>query len=76
MPEAQCVAPVVRIETRTRQGMMMNNNSIDYELLTLFVEKRITTHVKVALRKRSSDEAKERSFFVASANEGTTLAIR
>ncbi|HKR38088.1 MAG TPA: hypothetical protein VJU59_00195 [Paraburkholderia sp.] len=47
----------------------MTDGSLDYELLTLFAEKRITAHVKAALRKRSFDEAKERSFFVASANE-------
>lgn len=47
----------------------MKSTSIDYDSITLLAERRIVAHVKVALRKKSHGEAKERAFFVASANE-------
>lgn len=47
----------------------MKSTSIDYDSLTLLAERRIVAHVRAALRKRSHGEAKERAFFVASANE-------
>lgn len=47
----------------------MKSTFIDYDSLTLIAERRIVAHVKAALRKQSRGEAKERAFFVASANE-------
>jgi hypothetical protein len=47
----------------------MNADSIDYEALTLMMEKRIAVHVKAASKKRSRQEEKERVFFTAAANE-------
>ena len=47
----------------------MNADCIDYEALTLMMEKRIAAHVKAAGKKRSRHEEKERVFFTAAANE-------
>ncbi|CAG9248038.1 MULTISPECIES: hypothetical protein [Paraburkholderia] len=47
----------------------MNTNTIDYEALTLVMEKRIATHLKAAKKKRSRLEESERVFFAAAANE-------
>lgn len=47
----------------------MNAATIDYEALTLVMEKRIATLVKAARKKRSRNEASERVFFAAAANE-------
>jgi len=47
----------------------MNADTLDYEVLTLVMEKRIANHVKAAKRKRSRSEAAERAFFAAAANE-------
>ena len=47
----------------------MNADTIDYEALTLVMEKRIATLVKAARKKRSRNEASERVFFAAAANE-------
>ncbi|WP_054931881.1 hypothetical protein [Paraburkholderia caribensis] len=47
----------------------MNADTLDYEVLTLVMEKRIANHVKAAKRKRSRNEAAERAFFAAAANE-------
>lgn len=47
----------------------MNADTIDYEALTLVMEKRIATLVKAARKKRSRHEASEQVFFAAAANE-------
>ena len=47
----------------------MNIDRMDYEALTLIMEKRIATHVKMVRKKRSLREANERRFFVTAANE-------
>ncbi|TCG04606.1 hypothetical protein BZM27_39770 [Paraburkholderia steynii] len=47
----------------------MDEGSIDYDLLTLFAERRVAARVKAALRKQARSEERERAFFVASANE-------
>lgn len=47
----------------------MNADTIDYEALTLVMEKRIAIHVKAARKKRSRHEESERVFFAAAANE-------
>ena len=47
----------------------MYADTIDYEALTLVMEKRIATLVKAARKKRSRNEASERVFFAAAANE-------
>lgn len=47
----------------------MKSTFIDYDSLTLIAEKRIVAHVKAALRNQFRGEAKEKAFFVASANE-------
>jgi hypothetical protein len=47
----------------------MDADCIDYDALTLAMEKRIAAHVKVARKKRARHEEKERVFFTAAANE-------
>jgi len=47
----------------------MDADVMDYETLTLMMEKRIAAHVKAARKQRSRHEEKERAFFVAAANE-------
>ncbi|BFG78534.1 hypothetical protein PTKU46_65670 [Paraburkholderia terrae] len=49
--------------------MGMNADTIDYEALTLVMEKRIAALAKAARKKRSRNEASERVFFAAAANE-------
>ncbi|ACC75433.1 hypothetical protein PPMP20_03140 [Paraburkholderia phymatum] len=47
----------------------MTADCIDYDALTLTMEKRIAAHVKAARKQRSRLEDKERVFFTAAANE-------
>lgn len=47
----------------------MKAETIDYEALTLVMEKRIAAHIKAARKKRSRHEESERVFFAAAANE-------
>ncbi|MBN3751424.1 hypothetical protein G3N95_00610 [Paraburkholderia sp. Tr-20389] len=47
----------------------MNAHCIDYDALTLVMEKRIAAHVKAARKQRTRLEERERVFFTAAANE-------
>ncbi|MEM5365392.1 hypothetical protein V4C53_05035 [Paraburkholderia azotifigens] len=62
-------APIIAAIARSGTKAAMNADCIDYESLTLMMEKRIAAHVKAARKKRSRQEEKERVFFTAAANE-------
>ncbi|MFP3558006.1 hypothetical protein SB861_46145 [Paraburkholderia sp. SIMBA_049] len=47
----------------------MDANFIDYDTLTLTMEKRIALHVVMAGKKKASGERREELFFAAAANE-------
>ena len=47
----------------------MDADFLDYDALTLMLEKRIAVHITTARKKRSHNEEKEHQFFVAAANE-------
>lgn len=66
-------APIIAATARLGTKTAMNADCIDYESLTLVMEKRIAGHVKAASKKRSRLEEKERLFFTAAANEALFL---
>lgn len=47
----------------------LSSASVDYDTLTLVMEKRIAAHVKIARKKRARNEEKEAAFFSAAAVE-------
>ena len=49
--------------------MCMDADSIDYDALTLAMEKRISRHVSMAIKARPAAELKEKTFFTIAAHE-------
>lgn len=47
----------------------MDTDSIDYDALTLAMERRIRRHVSMAIKERPSAELNEKTFFTVAANE-------